>query len=149
MTLPIVASGITKDCRICGVQASTRNLSDIFGYMMEALVELDEIELPNADFVLLRQFRKGMEPYPLIPAPSGSVPTGMAQLAVAWYMLGMQEPADKCVVIWSPFRTLRRFYGGLRKECPVLSQTRNWMGGKILSGLPPAEIRKNALEEQN
>ncbi len=72
-------------------------LSHIFGYMMEALVEMDETALA----------RKGLEQAAALQKESGEIPaypgvewvcsTGMAQLAIAWYKLGERGPADKAM----------------------------------------------------
>lgn len=72
-------------------------LSHIFGYMMEALVDLGELELA----------RKGLRQAAAIQKPNGSIAAypgvdwvctpGMAQLALAWYKLGDRVPADKAV----------------------------------------------------
>lgn len=69
-------------------------LSHIFGYMMEALVDLQEIDLA----------RRGLAQAAAIQWPTGAIPaypgaawvcsTGMAQLAIAWYRLGERGPAD-------------------------------------------------------
>jgi malonyl-CoA O-methyltransferase len=72
-------------------------LSHIFGYMMEALVELGELTLA----------RRGLEQAAAIQEADGRIPaypgvrwvcaTGMAQLAIAWYGLGERQPADAAV----------------------------------------------------
>lgn len=69
-------------------------LSHIFGYMMEALVDLGELDLA----------RRGLAQAVAIQRPDGAIPaypgvewicsTGMAQLAIAWYKLGHDGPAD-------------------------------------------------------
>lgn len=78
-------------------KAEIGTFSHIFGYMMEALVDLDERELA----------RKGLQQVASIQRESGAIPaypgvdwvcsTGIAQLAVAWYKLGELEPADKAI----------------------------------------------------
>lgn len=72
-------------------------LSHIFGYMMEALVDLGEADLA----------RKGLRQAAALQKPNGAIPAfpgvewicspGMAQLALAWYKLGEYEPADRAV----------------------------------------------------
>lgn len=84
-------------------------LSHIFGYMMEALVELGEHALA----------RKGLQQAAGIQEESGAIPafpgvhwvcsTGMAQLAVAWYKLGERAPADKAMAY---LETLQNQSGG-------------------------------------
>jgi malonyl-CoA O-methyltransferase len=74
------------------------SLSHIFGYMMEALVDLGEVELA----------RSGLAQAAAIQAPNGAIAafpgvrwvcsTGMAQLAIAWYKLGDRPPADSALM---------------------------------------------------
>ena len=69
----------------------------MFGYMMEALVDCGETELAA----------KGLAQVQAIQLPDGSIPaypgatwvcsTGMAQLAIAWFKLGVPEPAQKAL----------------------------------------------------
>ena len=61
------------------------------------LVELDEIELAKRGLRSAQAIQKRNGAIPAYPGAEWVCSTGMAQLAVAWYMLGMQEPADKCV----------------------------------------------------
>lgn len=84
-------------------------LSHIYGYMMEALVELGEHALA----------RKGLRQAAAIQTENGAIPafpgvgwvcsTGMAQLAVAWYKLGDREPADRAMAY---LETLQNESGG-------------------------------------
>jgi malonyl-CoA O-methyltransferase len=87
-------------------------LSHIFGYMMEALVDLGEIELA----------RRGLAQAAAIQSPDGAIPaypgvkwicsTGMAQLAIAWYKLGDRAPADRAVAYLEPLQLANGgFYG--------------------------------------
>jgi len=91
-------------------------LSHYFGYMMEALVDLGEIDLA----------KKGLERAATIQREDGSIPaypgvhwicsTGMAQLAIAWYKLGIREPADKAVNCLERIQNPSGgFYGGYGK----------------------------------
>jgi malonyl-CoA O-methyltransferase len=69
----------------------------MFGYMMEALVDCGETELAA----------KGLAQAEAIQLPDGTIPaypgatwvcsTGMAQLAIAWFKLGMPGPAQKAL----------------------------------------------------
>lgn len=71
--------------------------SHMFGYMMEALVDLGELTLAE----------QGLAQAQAIQLPDGSVPaypgatwvcsTGMAQLAIAWFKLGRPGPAERAV----------------------------------------------------
>ncbi len=72
-------------------------LSHYFGYMMEALVDLGELDLAA----------RGLEQAEAIQRPDGAIPaypgvdwvcsTGLAQLAIAWYKLGRPDPADRAM----------------------------------------------------
>lgn len=76
-------------------KSESGTFSHMFGYMMEALVDLGELELA----------RKGLAQAQRIQLPDGSIPaypgatwtcsTGMAQLAIAWLKFGLDEPALK------------------------------------------------------
>jgi malonyl-CoA O-methyltransferase len=84
-------------------------LSHIFGYMMEALVDLGEAPLA----------RRGLAQAAAIQRPNGAIPaypgvdwvcsTGMAQLAVAWYKLGDCTPGNLSVAY---LQTLQLRNGG-------------------------------------
>lgn len=75
-------------------KADSSTFTHMFGYMMEALVDLGELELAT----------RGLEQAERIQAADGSIPaypgatwicsTGMAQLAIAWLKLGDREPAE-------------------------------------------------------
>ena len=88
-------------------------ISHIFGYMLEALAELGEVELT----------RKGLAQAAALQAPDGAIPaypgatwvcsTGLAQLALAWYRIGENAPADKAVAyLESLQQPSGGFYGG-------------------------------------
>ncbi len=78
-------------------KAEMGTLSHIFGYMMEALIDLGETGLA----------RKGLQCAAELQAENGAIPaypgvpwvcsTGIAQLAVAWYKLGETAAANKAV----------------------------------------------------
>ena len=97
--------------------AQFKVLSHFFGYIMEALVDLGEVELA----------KKGLNEALKTQRSDGSVPaflhvkwvcsTGLAQIAIAWAKFGMKEPAEKA------FRYLQNiqnpsggFYGGYGKH---------------------------------
>lgn len=72
-------------------------LSHFHAYIMEALVDLGEIDLAKA----------GMKPIATLQREDGSIPaynnvswvcsTGVAQYAIIWYKLGIRELADKAL----------------------------------------------------
>jgi malonyl-CoA O-methyltransferase len=72
-------------------------LSHIFGYMMEALVELGETALARQGLQQAAGIQKESGAIPAYPGVEWVCSTGMAQLAIAWYKLGEREPADRAV----------------------------------------------------
>jgi malonyl-CoA O-methyltransferase len=69
-------------------------LSHIFGYMMEALVDLDEVELARRGLAQAAAIQTRNGAIPAYPGVRWVCSTGMAQLAIAWYKLGDRAPAD-------------------------------------------------------
>jgi len=72
-------------------------LSHIFGYMMEALVEMGEIEFAKKGLIQAAVLQEPSGAIPAYPGAQWFCSTGMAQLAVAWYKLGEVEPANKAM----------------------------------------------------
>lgn len=72
-------------------------LSHYLGYMMEALVELGEVELAKKGLAQAAKVQKENGAIPAFPGVDWVCSTGMAQLAIAWYMLGNREPADRAI----------------------------------------------------
>jgi len=72
-------------------------LSHYFGYMMEALVDLGEVELAKAGLKQATEIQKADGSIPAYPGASWVCSTGVAQLAVAWYKFGDSQPADKAL----------------------------------------------------
>ena len=72
-------------------------LSHIFGYMMEALVELGERDLARKGLDAAEALQRKDGSIPAFPGVNWVCSTGMAQLAVAWYKLGHPQPADRAV----------------------------------------------------
>ncbi len=72
-------------------------LSHIFGYMMEALVDLGDVELARRGLRQVAAIQKDDGAIPAYPGADWMCSTGMAQLAVAWYKLGDVEPADRAL----------------------------------------------------
>jgi malonyl-CoA O-methyltransferase len=63
-------------------------LSHIFGYMMEALVELGELDLAREGLQQAAAIQRSDGAIPAYPGADWVCSTGLAQLAVAWYRLG-------------------------------------------------------------
>ncbi len=72
-------------------------LSHIFGYMMEALVDVGEIDLANEGLQQAATIQNESGAIPAYPGVDWVCSTGVAQLAIAWYKLGNAVPADKAV----------------------------------------------------
>jgi malonyl-CoA O-methyltransferase len=72
-------------------------ISHYFGYMMEALVDLGEIDLAKKGLRGVAAIQKKSGAIPAYPGVNWVCSTGMAQLAIAWYKLGEKEPADKAM----------------------------------------------------
>ncbi len=88
-------------------------LSHIFGYMMEALVDLGEMELAKKGLAQAASLQKANGAVPAYPGVNWVCSTGIAQLAIAWWKIGDVERAEKA------FRFLKTiqnasggFYGG-------------------------------------
>ena len=72
-------------------------ISHVFGYMMEALVELEEIELAKKGLAQAAKIQKSDGAIPAYPGVDWVCSTGIAQLAVAFYKVGERDRADKAV----------------------------------------------------
>jgi len=72
-------------------------LSHIFGYMMEALVELGETALARKGLAQAAAIQSSDGAIPAFPGVRWVCSTGIAQLAVAWYKLGDRQPADRAI----------------------------------------------------
>lgn len=72
-------------------------LSHIFGYMMEALVDLGETELAKRGLQQAAAIQRQDGAIPAYPGVDWVCSTGMAQLAIAWYKMGDREPANKAL----------------------------------------------------
>ena len=90
--------------------------SHMFGYMMEALVELGEVDLARAGLRQAAAIQKSNGAIPAYPGVEWVCSTGMAQLAIAWYMLGEVEPANRAVAYLEHLQhPSGGFYGGYGK----------------------------------
>ncbi len=82
---------------IVDFKPSPGTFTHMFGYMMEALVDLGEQELAERG---LQQAEAHQDDDGCIPAHPGATwtcATGMAQLAIAWLKLGQRRPALKAI----------------------------------------------------
>ncbi len=92
-------------------------LSHIFGYMMEALAELGEHDLAKRGLRSAELIQKKNGAIPAYPGVDWVCSTGMAQLCVAWYKLGITSAADKAIrYLESIQNPSGGFYGGYGKN---------------------------------
>lgn len=92
-------------------------LSHYFGYMMEALVELGEIELARKGLNQAAAIQKENGAIPAYPGVDWVCSTGMAQLALAWYKLGEIYPANKALEYLEKIQNpCGGFYGSYGKD---------------------------------
>jgi malonyl-CoA O-methyltransferase len=68
-------------------------LSHMFGYMMEALVDLGEVDLAQKGLAQAERIQLVDGSIPAYPGATWTCSTGTAQLAIAWLKLGRREPA--------------------------------------------------------
>jgi malonyl-CoA O-methyltransferase len=125
-------------------------LSHIYGYMMEALVELDEIELAKKGLRSAQAIQKRSGAIPAYPGADWVCSTGMAQLAVAWYKLGMKEPADKSLQYLEAIQNVSGgFYGGYGKNAQYFPDKEIGWAAKYFLDCYLLKHGKNPLEGQN
>ena len=99
-------------------------LSHYFGYMMEALVDLGETDLAKKGLEQALALQRSDGSIPAYPGVDWVCATGMAQLAIAWYKLGINEPADKAMAYLEKIQNPSGgFYGGY-------GQNVNYFNGK-------------------
>ena len=69
----------------------------MFGYMMEALVDLGELDLAEKGLAQAEVVQQPDGGIPAYPGATWTCSTGTAQLAIAWLKMGRREPATKAV----------------------------------------------------
>jgi malonyl-CoA O-methyltransferase len=94
--LEAAARGVSYYCRkpdllIFKPQSST--FSHMFGYMMEALVDLGELALAERGLAQAEAIQRADGTIPAYPGATWTCSTGTAQLAIAWLKLGRPQPA--------------------------------------------------------
>jgi len=70
-------------------------ISHIFGYMMEALVELGEFDLAEKGLIQAAAIQKEDGSIPAFPGAGWICSPGIAQIAIAWHKLGERQRAAK------------------------------------------------------
>lgn len=118
-------------------------LSHIFGYMMEALVELGEFELARKGLHSAGTIQREYGAIPAFPGVSWVCSTGMAQLAVAWYKLGERAPADLALKYLETIQNPSGgFYGSYGRNAQYFADREiGWAVKYFLDGL---KLRDNA-----
>ena len=93
------------------------NLSHIFGYIIEGLVELGEVDLANKGLHSAAMIQKEDGAIPAYPGADWVCSTGVAQLAVAWYRLGDHAAGDKALQYLETIQNPSGgFFGGYGKN---------------------------------
>jgi malonyl-CoA O-methyltransferase len=92
-------------------------LSHYLGYMMEALVDLGEVELAKKGLKQASDMQKPDGSIPAYPGVDWVCSTCSAQLSIAWYKLGMPETANKAMSYMESLQNPSGgFYGGYGKK---------------------------------
>jgi malonyl-CoA O-methyltransferase len=73
------------------------SLSHIFGYILEALVELGEMDLARRGLAQAATLQTPDGAIPAYPGASWVCSTGVAQVAIAWWKTGQQERARRAL----------------------------------------------------
>lgn len=76
---------------------SLATFSHIFGYMLEALIDLGEVDLARQGLSQVAAIQRADGAIPAYPGASWICSTGMAQLSLAWYKVGDVERADRAM----------------------------------------------------
>jgi len=96
-------------------------ISHYLGYMMEALLEMGEVELAKKGLAQAEAIQNKDGSIPAYPGAEWVCSTGLAQLSIAWYMLGIREPADKAMSYLEKLQNVSGgFYGSYGKGAQYL-----------------------------
>jgi len=76
---------------------SFTTLSHIFGYMLEALIDLGEIDLARQGLSQAAEIQRADGAIPAYPGAAWVCSTGVAQLALTWYKLGEAEASRRAL----------------------------------------------------
>lgn len=91
-------------------------ISHYLGYMMEALVELGEVELAKKGLAQAEALQKEDGSIPAYPGAEWVCSTGLAQLSIAWYRLGNLTAANKAMAYLEKLQNKSGgFYGSYGK----------------------------------
>lgn len=78
-------------------KAESGTFTHMFGYMMEALVDLGETSLAETGLAQAEAIQLPDGSIPAYPGATWTCSTGMAQLAIAWLKLGRLRPAQQAL----------------------------------------------------
>lgn len=88
-------------------------LSHIFGYMMEALTQLGELDLARRGLQQAAAIQRSDGAIPAYPGATWVCSTGVAQLALAWYAVGEVDRGDAALDYLCRIQNASGgFYGG-------------------------------------
>ena len=105
-----------KKSDLVDFKADLGMLSHYFGYMMEALVDLGEADFARRGLAQAEAIQKDNGAIPAYPGVDWVCSTGLAQLALAWYKLGINKPADKALAYMEKIQNSSGgFFGGYGK----------------------------------
>ena len=104
--------------------------SHFFGYMMEALIDMGEIELAKKGLAQAADIQRENGAIPAYPGVEWVCSPGVAQLAVAWYKIGDYEPANRAMDylvkiqnssggFWGSYGRGGRYFSNLEISWPV------------------------------
>jgi malonyl-CoA O-methyltransferase len=82
---------------VADFKPESATFSHMFGYMMEALVDLGELSLARKGLAQAARVQRTDGSIPAYPGATWICSTGMAQLAIAWLKAGIADPALKAV----------------------------------------------------
>ena len=98
----------------------------MFGYMMEALVDLGELELARRASHKPEPIQRADGSIPAYPGATWICSTGMAQLAIAWLKFGDPEPALRAISYLEQLAASeRRLFRQLRKRRHLFTQRKS------------------------
>ncbi len=99
-------------------KAGMSTFTHVFGYVMDALIDLGETDLAREGLLQAKRLQKENGAVPAYPGADWICSAGMAQLAVAWYKIGEKRPADRAMDFLEKIQHRSGgFYGGYGRRC--------------------------------
>lgn len=97
-------------------------LSHYFGYMMEALVDMGEVDLAKKGLAQALKVQREDGMIPAFPGADWVCATGIAQIGIAWAKLGDRQPAERCLSYLEKIQNPSGgFYGGYGNNVPYFA----------------------------